>query len=263
MLENMSIRLVFFDREKHEKGSAKTISFQDFDLWYVLSGSVTIDINGKPLALKPMDAILMPPGTTVSFRVTEAMEHLYCHFVAECGTAGHLQGDFADYRIPFRQANLLREFADHFQRLKQGDLYGNIVVRSILKILLCDMILSSAENQSSFFSDAAYASLHPFSNIIDYLHTHICDPLTVKELAEMFHFSETYFSRCFKKHLGVSPKQYITKLKMEYARFLVLEEGLSVKETALRLGFPDSFSFSKQFKKLYYVAPMYFKKLNP
>ncbi|MCL2866443.1 MAG: AraC family transcriptional regulator [Clostridia bacterium] len=262
VLENACIRLVFFDREKHKLNASKTLSFRDFDIWYILSGSVLIDINGKRYTLKPMDAVLMTPGTTAKFYVTEPMEHLYCHFIAEYGKADGLQGSFTDHRIPERQAGMLKEFSDHFQRLLQGDLYAKIVIKSILKVLLCDMILSNPDNQASFFSETAYADLHSLSQITDYIRAHVCEPLVVKELAKMFHFNETYFCRYFLKHLGVSPKQYIAKLKMDHARHLLLNEGLSVKETALRVGFSDSFSFSKQFKRMYRLPPLAFKKLN-
>jgi AraC-like DNA-binding protein len=262
ILENASVRLVFFDCEKLEKGASKTLSFRDFDLWYVLSGLVRISINGKPYILRPKDAVLMTPGTTAVFEVLENMEHIYCHFIAEYSKAGSLQGDFADHRIPVRQSHLLKEFAAHFRHLKQDVFYSKIVVKSILKILLCGMILSHPDNQTSFFSDAAYAGLHSLSGITDYIHMHICEPLVVKELAKMFHFNETYFCRYFSKHLGVSPKQYITRLKMDYARRLILEEGLSVKETALHIGYSDSFSFSKKFKNIYRISPLSFKKLN-
>jgi len=246
----------------HAKGESLTFSFQDFDLWYNLAGSSMLDINGKQYPVGPTEAILMTPGTTLTFHILEDnTEVQFCHFIAEYGEGDSIQGDFPAYRIPSRQQNLLGMFSGHIHLLPQNDLYGRIVVKAVLKILLCDMMLGSFENQTALISGSALGGLQPLAEVVKYMNDHVGDPISIKDLAAKFYFNETYFSRYFKKHLGTSPKLYLTRLKMEYARRLMLEEGLSVKETALRAGFADSFSFSKQFKRFFHISPAAFKNM--
>jgi AraC-like DNA-binding protein len=79
--------------------------------------------------------------------------------------------------------------------------------------------------------------------------------LGVTELAEMCGYSESHFRRLFREVMGVTPKQYIKKTKMEYALYLLRDEKLPVKEVAATLGYNDTFEFSKQFKTVYGTSP--------
>ena len=80
-------------------------------------------------------------------------------------------------------------------------------------------------------------------------------------LASIAGFNENYFCRYFKKYIGIPPKQYVTKVKMEYARNLLVKDNLPVKEVAYRTGFSDPFTFSKQYKNYFFISPSKTKKL--
>ena len=70
--------------------------------------------------------------------------------------------------------------------------------------------------------------------------------LTIGEIASSLHMKDNTFSLLFKKEMGVSPKDFIVKRRIEKACKLLLE--MNVKETANALGYSDPFQFSKQFK---------------
>lgn len=83
--------------------------------------------------------------------------------------------------------------------------------------------------------------------------------LTVAYLAEKFHFSLSHFSRSFKETTGESLSAYIDKIRIGNAERL-LEEGLSVEETAEKTGFSDRGTFMRVFKKINGITPSRFKK---
>ncbi len=76
------------------------------------------------------------------------------------------------------------------------------------------------------------------------------------ELAALAGLSEKYFRTRFKRQYGLTPAAWMTKVRMEYARFLLLEGGQSVKQIAEQLGYPDLYSFSKQFKQATGQSPL-------
>jgi AraC-like DNA-binding protein len=82
---------------------------------------------------------------------------------------------------------------------------------------------------------------------------------TSSQLAESAKLSEKYFRKIFRKQYGLTPTEYQTKIRMEYARFLLSESGQSVKQVALSLGYPDPYSFSKQFKQWMGYPPLHLK----
>ena len=72
--------------------------------------------------------------------------------------------------------------------------------------------------------------------------------LSVSSLADKYGFSLSYFSRVFKKETGKGVFEYIQAQRIKNAKIL-LEEGKSVAEVAIAVGFLDSVPFIKAFKK--------------
>ena len=84
------------------------------------------------------------------------------------------------------------------------------------------------------------------------------DPLgrhDVNDLAAEAGLNPRYFAKKFKEAFGFSPSACAVRVKMQYAVKLLVEEGLTVKETAWRLGYADQFIFSRQFSRVYGYPP--------
>ena len=73
-----------------------------------------------------------------------------------------------------------------------------------------------------------------------------CD---LAQLADDLGVSYERFRKLFGQHVGQSPGEYRIHRRLDAARRLLRHEGLTVKETAYRLGYPDPFTFSRQFKR--------------
>jgi AraC-like DNA-binding protein len=84
------------------------------------------------------------------------------------------------------------------------------------------------------------------------------DDLSLSDVASNFHMSYEKFRKLFKEATGQSPLQYQLGFRfLQAQRFLT--EGLSVKETAAKIGYADPYIFSKQFKKYVGHSPNYYK----
>lgn len=90
----------------------------------------------------------------------------------------------------------------------------------------------------------------------DYLLEHYRDAdLTVGLLAERSFVSEVYFRRLFKAEYGISPRKYIIRLRIQYAKELISTGYYSLKEIAFMSGYTDYKYFSTEFKKQVGVSP--------
>lgn len=98
--------------------------------------------------------------------------------------------------------------------------------------------------------------------IIQYMHQHVHDKITLPELSERVHVSPFYLSRTFKEATGYSVIGYFNKMKMDKAKELLIEGDKKVKEIAQELGFTDEFYFSRMFKKTEGVSPSEFYSKN-
>lgn len=71
-----------------------------------------------------------------------------------------------------------------------------------------------------------------------------------KTIAREFGFVPSYVSRIFKRAKGVSPNEFLVHYRIELAKKMLAEEpGIRIKEVADRVGFKESYYFSKTFKR--------------
>lgn len=94
-----------------------------------------------------------------------------------------------------------------------------------------------------------------------YIEKNYQNSLSVAELAQMVGYSQRQFIRLFKKATGDLPLEYITHLRMQYARELLKNSELSITEIAMQCGYTDSNYFSKLFHKNHGVTPKDFRKV--
>lgn len=73
-------------------------------------------------------------------------------------------------------------------------------------------------------------------------------------------YSQAYMVRLFKKHMGVTPHEYILRRRLETAQLLLRHSTLSIKEIAERLVFSDQYHFSNYFKKCTGLSPSQFRR---
>lgn len=93
-----------------------------------------------------------------------------------------------------------------------------------------------------------------------YIIEHYAETITLEDVANNANLSQYYFSRLFKQETGTSFIDFLTKIRIEKSKKLLLMEGLSVKEIAYMVGFNDPNYFSKAFKKATGESPVEYRK---
>lgn len=123
------------------------------------------------------------------------------------------------------------------------------------KSLVFEILDRVAEDQRGIIGDTAFAAC------VAYIDAHFCDAaLTVEEVAARGFISPCGLQRKFHAYFATSPKQYITKLRMNKALDLLMVGELSVCEVARASGFDDEKYFSRAFRKIYGYPPSQLKK---
>jgi len=78
---------------------------------------------------------------------------------------------------------------------------------------------------------------------------HIGEPITIKELSRKVAINECYLKKGFKEMFGTTIFDFYQSQRMEHARYLLYEKGLSVTDVSLMLGYSSISHFSTAFKK--------------
>lgn len=93
------------------------------------------------------------------------------------------------------------------------------------------------------------------ARMLRYLDEKMLEHPTRTQLAREFNLSPQQVNLLFRRGIGISPGEYVRRRLVRAARELLHAEQLSVKETAVRLGFSNPFYFSRVFKQITGCAP--------
>ena len=88
-----------------------------------------------------------------------------------------------------------------------------------------------------------------------------CD-INIKTILDSSGYAQDYIRSVFKQSTGMTPNEYLSKVRMNHACYLidVYSNTMSMTEIALRCGYYDYTYFSQKFKKTYGISPRDYKK---
>lgn len=91
-------------------------------------------------------------------------------------------------------------------------------------------------------------------NLLRYIDSNLSEPITLETLEREFYLNGTYISRQFKKHTGLTLRNYILERRIFHARTL-LSTDLSITEVCHQSGFSDYANFIRSFTKTVGISP--------
>ncbi len=97
-------------------------------------------------------------------------------------------------------------------------------------------------------------------NVVAYIKRHHSENITSEDICRRFACSRSYMSGCFNRDMGMSVREYISKLRIEDAKQLLKFSGISVTEIAMTVGYTDSNYFTNLFKCKVGVTPSQYRK---
>ncbi|MGB0291546.1 MAG: helix-turn-helix domain-containing protein [Luteolibacter sp.] len=118
---------------------------------------------------------------------------------------------------------------------------------------------SSRDLQSSVDNDPRYARL---ASVIDYMRQHYSEPLRIGELVIKTELSLSSFERLTRSLLKVSPRQYLTRIRVEAAAECLKHTDQALGIIALDCGFCDQATFCRQFKAITGMTAGHYRRLS-
>lgn len=100
----------------------------------------------------------------------------------------------------------------------------------------------------------------PLGKVVGFLHEHFREPLENAQMARIAGMSERTFERRFRRHYGLSPQQYIKRLRVRIACHALVHTDLSIALIAVEHGFADQSYFTREFRELVGETPSDYRK---
>ena len=96
--------------------------------------------------------------------------------------------------------------------------------------------------------------------VIDFMHANLHRRTRLAELAGAANLSPSRFSHDFKSQTGISPGEYLRRLKMEKARDLLATTLLTIKEIMVMAGYNSKSLFVRHFRRSFGLSPTEYRK---
>ncbi|WP_307468709.1 helix-turn-helix transcriptional regulator [Paenibacillus harenae] len=95
--------------------------------------------------------------------------------------------------------------------------------------------------------------------VIAYIHRHIDEPHLLSGLAGYAGYSPFHFARIFKERIGLSPLYYVSSLRLQKAKELLLRTNLSIRDIGLEIGQQSLGTFTSRFTERVGMTPSQFR----
>jgi AraC-like DNA-binding protein/ligand-binding sensor protein len=121
--------------------------------------------------------------------------------------------------------------------------------------------LSAISNQLAVQQDNAEPPV--ITRAKQYIEEHQTDDLSLGEVAKAVNTSSFYFCKLFKKATGINFTEYVSRVRIEKAKNLLLNPNLRVSEIAYEVGFQSLTHFNRVFRKIVGQSPTDYRDKLP
>lgn len=149
------------------------------------------------------------------------------------------------------QTSLVRQFRENYEILK--DVCDQEVIQQVFEKGSLQQILSYLQDEW----DQIHLEIGELFRVNDdginkikhYIEQHYADDINLQKMSEIFSYNITYLGQKFKAETGITITRYIDNIRIEKAKFLLMNNKIKVYEVAKKVGYPHMDSFYKKFKK--------------
>jgi AraC family transcriptional regulator len=156
-----------------------------------------------------------------------------------------------ELQLPARQIAEILQLEEYPVRLQMEELLLGLAFR-----------LWQAEHPKPPRATSEKLNSHVLIRILDYIHAHFSEDISLESLANVSGLSPFHFCRAFRYSVGVSPWQYLKDIRLAESRLNLLKSELSVTDIALQLGFSSTSHFSTAFRNAFGISPAQFRKAS-
>ncbi|MFD0958121.1 helix-turn-helix domain-containing protein [Paenibacillus chungangensis] len=260
------LKLNNYGYASHEASWMERKRHPDYDVWMITDGEVILNFAGSEAVAREGDLVFFHPGIAYSARCEQSScSHLFIHFDFSLGERYNILHEYVSMGVIPKglvqeEVGMLRQA---FQAYRESRPMASLLLRGYFLALIARLLaipLPDHDEERRNPEEGLSRALSRLQPALRYIEEHVGKPISADLLAEKTDMSPKYFYTFFKANIGFTPQHYITRIRMNRARELLLEGGASVKEIAYKLGYPDPYTFSKQFKRFHNVSPSRFSE---
>lgn len=246
-------------------GKANPSKMVNFSLLFILKGEIEVNTGDRAFLAAKGCCVLGEPGGTLLLKASPKTPPTYyaMSFTPQSENSGAMTLSDLGLEPIFRVQNF-KEVSTLLDRMNKT-FHSNDKYRPIrCSILGLELFLALKPHPgilpSTFNRPDNRDSIDRLDEAVAYIHKNYKRRLALKTLADKVSLHPNNFIRLFRKSTGLTPHQYLLRLKIEKARDFLLFYKESPVVAAQELGFHDYAHFSRVFKKQTGMSPKEFRE---
>lgn len=241
----------------------QTRMWPDLDLWFLVEGNGSVDTPEGLHALHPGTCLILRGGQDYYFRQNprNRFKQYWVHF-DYLDERGRPQA-WNEKNLPalIRRLGKIEFLAALLDRVVTA--FQDNPSNSAMAAMWLSAALAEATSQDRLTTGAASGlrleQIQWIERTLRQIREHPEKKYSVASLARQGGYSRSYFSSLFKSTVGLSPKDFIVKTRMQAAEHLLLDSNYSVSAIAEMLGYQDIYFFSRQFNDHHGLSPVKYR----
>ena len=233
---------------------------QDYYLLFLMEGTVSVVQPTLFRSLKPGDFIIFSPNTPFEYvkKLGEKMVYYWVHFTGKNTAFLLSQCQLSTNTIltPAYRNNIQDLFLRLFDAFSTRDHLFDLHAANILSLLLITFGRYIALLPTSEVRHAPRS----FVQSISYIHDHLSEAISIRQLADMEFLSVSRYRALFKERMGISPQEYVIFTKLQHACRLLENTRMPISEISHAIGYDDPQYFSRLFTKHMGTSPSAYRK---
>lgn len=241
-----------------------------FHLHVVLSGSGTLEAEGCSERLHEGQIFLVKPGRRITYYPDPQNPWTYCWMSFGGARAGALMREAG-----FEEGVYCLEShveISKFYRLCSAVLdTPQLTHAAALKRfgLLMQFIATAIESNDWKRGNKREKGHRPLQNRQDYIRYAIdfiannYSNIALTDVSNYLGINYNYFSSIFKQSQGISPNEYLLQVRMRQSSQMLANLTIEIQTIANYVGYSDSLTFSKAFKRFFGVSPKFYREMSP
>lgn len=243
---------VFFGDVVYEPGGTYGPRLQPtYQLLFIHSGHVRIDIDGQPHLLDKGQMAFLKPGHRefFAFAKTARTHHRWCHFTWELPAKAAQALEGLAFGAPL--SNRVGHLVDLGLSLQHDPGTLKPSLNHLAAAAFWEFVTAQANRPA-----ARHATLPAvISQVQTYIVQRYADDLSLKMLGAAAAVSPEHLVRLFRKHLDTTPMHYVWQVRVRQGALYLRHTGLPVEEIAYQCGFKTAAHFSRSIKARYDLPP--------
>ncbi|GGJ57976.1 AraC family transcriptional regulator [Virgibacillus salexigens] len=256
-------KLLYITRSEYDKGWHSTQHTHHFtELFYIVNGKGSFVLPTHEIPVKENDLVIINPNVehTEKSNVQDSLQYIALGIEgltfslteekdAQMGPFTY-RGDRED--VLFYLNKLLNE-------VMHGDIQYEIICQNIIEILIVKL---KREKKFTIEKTETLNINKAVAFIKHYINQNYRNNITLDLLAKVGHINKYYLSHTFKKDMGISPIEYLNKVRIKEAKILLDTTDYNIGEIAEIIGFSSQSFFTQAFKRTTNQTPSTYRKVQ-